>query len=269
MDDEVIGCGGLMLLHTDKRRVHCLYASNGAKSPWPLLPWQDRPPRNLTDLRKREAGEALSEIGIPRQNMTFLDLPDGGLGRVSAQLRENIANEINRLEPDFIFVPFRYDLHSDHVAAQRAVRYLARHGRIKSTVLEYFVYVRWALVSGGDIRQRIRQDRLTTIDVSSVAARKHKALTMYRSQTEMIFRWQDSPVLTADSVRQRCEQPEHFLLSSATEPLAACFSADRHTILLAHYAQRFGKRRKDQLVALCKGTRRSAAREAATPIDRE
>ncbi len=201
--------------------------------------------------------------------MIFLDLPDGGLRRVSAQLRETLANEIDRLEPEFILVPFRYDLHSDHVATQRAVRNLAGRGRIKGTVLEYFVYVRWALVPGGDIRQRIRQDRLTTIDISSVATRKHKALTMYRSQTETIFRWQDSPVLTAESVRQRCEQPERFLLSCATEPLAACFSADRHTILLAHYAQRLGKRRKDQLLALCGGKRRSADRETATPIDGE
>ena len=33
MDDEILGCGGLMLLHEDKRRIQCIYASDGSKSP--------------------------------------------------------------------------------------------------------------------------------------------------------------------------------------------------------------------------------------------
>jgi len=241
-----------MLLHGDKQKLHCIYASDGAKSPTPLLPWLGAPAADLTALRAREAAQALAEVGVPQQNMTLLDLPDGRLAWSKRELQRLLERDINRIRPDFIFVPFRYDLHSDHVAVHRAVRELWRADRIGGVVLEYFIYFRWRLIDGGDIRRRIAQGKLMQVDIASVAAAKRRALSRYRSQTEVLYPWQDMPILTPESVQQRCSQPEWFLVSDPAEPLAACFPAQRQRTVSAHYIERLGKRRKDQLVAFVK-----------------
>ena len=261
MDDEILGCGGLMLLHEDKRRLHCIYASDGKNSPTALLPWQNDPDGDLAQIRECESREALAEIGIPPENSTLLNLPDGGLFRVRGKLERRLENEIGRIEPDFILVPFRYDLHSDHVAVHRATRNLKRSGRIRGTILEYFIYIRWRLINGRDIRLRIPKGNLIQVDISSVSAAKHNALSRYHSQTNILYAWQETPILTEENVQQRCREPEHFLLAEPAEPLLSCFSSSKYWLLLAHYLERLGKRRKDQVVAFFKWALRPSARQ--------
>lgn len=252
MDDEILGCGGLMLLHRDKQRLHCIYASDGAKSPMPLLPWQGSPAPDLPQIRAREAAEVLADIGVPPDNYSMLGFTDGSLARSARKLRSRLEREINIIGPDFIFVPFRYDLHTDHVAVHRAIRYLKKRGRISATILEYIIYFRWRLIEGGDIRFRISKARLAEVDISSVSSLKRSALSKYRSQTSNFYPWQETPILTEESIRSRCREPERFLISDSAEPLLACFSKSKYWILVAHYVERLGKRRKDQAVALLK-----------------
>jgi len=250
MDDEILGCGGVMSLHTDKRLLYCMFVTDGAKSPLPLLPWQGRPDTKLPKIREREARHALGEIGLPENNLTFLGLSDNGLAWQHQDLMRRLEVEICRIRPTLILVPFRYDQHPDHVAVHRAVRELIRQGRIKAQVLEYFVYIRWRLIPGRDIRVMVSAQRLVQVDIASVSEQKRNALGEYRSQTSIMYPWQESPILTDESIRWRCSEPEYFLVSEPGEPLLACFTAKRYRILCAHYAERFGKRRKDQVIAL-------------------
>ena len=256
MDDEIIGCGGLMLLHEDKHRLHCIYASDGERSPNPLLPWQRHPDTaGLARIRERESRAALTEIGVPQENVVSLHLPDGGLLRARRELQALLELEVQRTAPDFILVPFRFDLHSDHVAVHRAIRNLERSGRIRGTVLEYFIYFRWRLLDEGDVRLKIPGSEIIAINITSVADRKLAALACYRSQTTIMYSWQQSPILTEKSIRQRCREPEYFMISSNEKPLLKCFSAGKYRLLLAHYIERFGKRKKDQIVATYKWVR--------------
>jgi len=261
MDDEVVGCGGLMLLHEDKRRLHCIYASDGKKSPTALLPWQNETDSDLAQIRKCESREALAEIGVSPENSTLLNLPDGGLSRARGELERRLENEISRIDPNFILVPFRYDLHSDHVAVHRTIRNLKRSGRIRGTVLEYFIYFRWRLIKGRDIRLRIPKGNLLHVDISSVSAAKRNALSRYRSQTSILYAWQETPILTEERVQQRCREPECFLVADPAEPLLSCFSSSKYWFLFAHYVERLGKRRKDQVLAFFKWALRPSARQ--------
>jgi hypothetical protein len=99
------------------------------------------------------------------------------------------------------------------------------------------------------------------VDISSVSAAKRKALSRYRSQTNMLYAWQETPILTEENVQQRCREPEHFLLADPAEPLLSCFSSRKYWFLLAHYLERLGKRRKDQVVAFFKWALRPSARK--------
>jgi LmbE family N-acetylglucosaminyl deacetylase len=250
MDDEVLGCGGVVHMHTDKNQVHCIYATDGANSPAPLLPWTGSVDAALAERRRHEAMDVMDGIGVPQENLTFLDFPDGKLTNSMRLFKARIANELSRIDPAIILIPFRYDLHSDHVAVHRGVRDAVLEEAGNRVLLEYFIYYRWRLIKSGDVRQMIPVSRLLKVDISTVADKKAAAIHLYSSQTEILSDWQEQPILTAHSIAERCAEPECFLYSDPREPLSAVFTGNRLRTVASHYMQRIGKRRKDQLFAL-------------------
>ena len=250
MDDEVLGCGGIMHMHTDKSQIHCLYATDGSRSPAPLLPWTGSIDPDIRGRRRHEALEVMDEVGIPRENAIFLDFPDGKLMKHALLFKARLAEQVARIDPAVILVPFRYDLHPDHVAVHRGVRDAVLEMAGSTILLEYFVYFRWRLIESGDIRQVIPASRLLNIDISAVAGKKSATIHLYTSQTSIVCDWQEQPILTARSISERCSEPECFLYSDPREPLSEIFAGNRLRVIAAHYIERIGKRRKDQLLAL-------------------
>ena len=250
MDDEILGCGGSMLMHEDKSQIHCVYATDGARSPAPLLPWTGSIDHDIKKLRRHEAYEVMNEVGIPQENLIFLDFPDGKLRHNISELKSRLKEEISRIEPAIVLVPFRYDLHPDHVAVTRCVREVLLNSPIDCVLLEYFVYFRWRLIASGDIRQMISESSLLTVDTSSVGEKKSSIIRLYRSQTEILSDWQEQPILTAHNISRRCREPESFVYSDPCQPLSSIFTSKRFRILTAHYVERIGKRPKDQILAL-------------------
>ena len=250
MDDETLGCGGTMLLHASKPDVHCLFATDGAASPAPLLPWLGRIDGGLAAARRREALAAAATIGVPAENLRFLDLPDGKLTARRQDLLRALAEAVAAIEPEFVFAPFRYDVHPDHVALNRAARDVLRALPAAPALLEYFVYHRLPLAPRGDVRQALEPRALLRIDTRSVADAKRAALGCYLTQTTIRYPWQDRVVLTDESLRRRCAEPELFVPTDPAAPLSAGFVSHSRQIRFAGLATRLGKRRKDQAAAL-------------------
>jgi LmbE family N-acetylglucosaminyl deacetylase len=249
MDDEMLGCGGTMLLHAYKTEIHCLFATDGAGSPAPLLPWLGRVDADLAAVRRREALAAAATIGIPPENLRFLDLPDGALSARRSDLVAALTEAVTTIQPRFVFAPFRYDVHPDHVALNRAARAALRTLPAAPALLEYFIYHRLRFAPGGDVRRAIDAGALVSIDTASVAAAKREALRCYLSQTTIRYPWQDRAILTEESLRQRCAEPELFLPADPAAPLSEGFASHALQIRLAGLATRFGKRPKDRAVA--------------------
>lgn len=261
MDDEVLGCGGVMHMHIDKTEIHCIYATDGALSPAPLLPWTGSIDPDIPERRRHEALEVMDAVGIPQENLVFLDFPDGKLIKYSLSFKAKLAEQLARIKPAIILIPFRYDLHLDHVAVHRGVRDVVLETADSAVLLEYFIYFRWRLIKSGDVRQLIPASRLLYVDTSAVAEKKATAIHRYTSQTDIISEWQEQPILTARSISERCNEPECFLYSNPHEPISAVFTGNRLRIIAAHYIERIGKRRKDQLLALLSWLFRSGRRQ--------
>jgi LmbE family N-acetylglucosaminyl deacetylase len=252
MDDETLGCGGTMYLHDDKAKIHCLFATDGAGSPAPLLPWQGQPDAGLAARRREEARAATGKLGIPASNLHFLDLPDGNLSSHRRRLETALADALEQLQPEFVFAPFRFDVHPDHVALNRAIRNVLLRLPSPPVLLEYFVYHRLRFVRGGDVLHAIAAERLVEVDTPPVAAAKRAALACYLTQTTVEYPWQERPILTEDSLRQRCAAPEVFLPTDPAAPLADGIGPDASRIRLATLAMRWGKRPKDRAVAFAR-----------------
>jgi LmbE family N-acetylglucosaminyl deacetylase len=254
MDDETLACGGTMLLHADRRCVHCLFATDGARSPAPPLPWLGKPDPHLPGARRREALAAATRIGIPHVNLRFLDLPDGRLASRKRNLVGSLREAIADIGPAFVLAPFRHDVHPDHIALNRAARTALRDFYPAPALLEYFVYHRLRGLPGGDVRRAIDEGALLCVDIGAVAAAKREALDCYRSQTTVRYAWQTRPILTPESLEARCSEPEWFLPSDPRAPVSAGLRAPAR-VRLACLAMRYGKPPKERVKALLRWAR--------------
>ena len=121
MDDEALACGGLIAKLPHKDGVHIIYATDGMKSPAPILPGRDKISPDLGKTRMQESIQAVKLLGVPEHNLHFLCLPEAQLKKHFSSLRNLLRNKIRTIAPRQIFIPFRYDRHPDHLAINHAI----------------------------------------------------------------------------------------------------------------------------------------------------
>jgi LmbE family N-acetylglucosaminyl deacetylase len=249
MDDEVLACGGLIAKLPQKDDVHIIYATDGMKSPAPIIPGRDKISPDLGKTRMRESIEAMKLLGIPERNLHFLCLPEAQVKKHLSSLRNLLREKIRAIKPKQIFVPFRYDRHPDHLAVNHAIVSDFRQGDTQPQVIEYFVYYRWRLMPKRDIRRYIRPQLLFKLEIRDVAQQKRQALNCFTSQTTMYYPWQTRPILTSTLLEEECSKPEYFLFSNDSLAGTAVFSNSVLWIRLAHRLEPFLQRWKYQIGA--------------------
>jgi LmbE family N-acetylglucosaminyl deacetylase len=256
MDDEVLACGGTVARIPGKARIHLVYATDGARAFSPVVPWLDATSSELSSVRRAEATKALGILGVSPDHLHFLDLPDGQLEHQEEALERALGELIRKLRPDQILIPFRYDRHPDHLAVNRAAHAAVQRVKSPAQLFEYFVYYRWRLLPGRDVRTYVRADAVFAVDIQPVAARKRDALDCFTSQTTPYYEWQDRPILSQSSLDEVCRHPEIFLRYDPALAGMTVFRGARAWIRFVHAFEPMAKRRKDQAMALIRRGRR-------------
>lgn len=187
-DDETIGCGGTIVR---KRRlgapVTIVFMTDGAASRPGVVQRAE-----LKAMRRVEAVEAASVLGVGQEDLVFLDYPDGELADWREEAAARISAVLSARPLGEIYVPYRRDVHRDHVATNEIVRdVLARQGEQSPTIFEYPVWFlrHWPLVGassavpwrGVRALRLLREFRMST-DISEVVDVKLEALSRHRSQ---------------------------------------------------------------------------------------
>jgi LmbE family N-acetylglucosaminyl deacetylase len=250
MDDEVLACGGTLAFLAQNNSIYLVYATDGRRSPMRLARRVPSPNPDLGAIRIQEALEAMSVLGIPEQNICFLGLPDGDLKKEIPQLIQELDGLIRSIKPDQILLPFRFDGHPDHLALNRASLQAASQQNSQPALYEYFVYHRYRLLPGGDIRKFIRQEMLFQVDIQQWSVRKKEALLRYRSQTMLFYDWQIRPILPSARVDEVSHQPEIFLKYDPGYPGSGVFHKWKTWIRLVHFSEPFLKQKKEQVLDL-------------------
>ena len=245
MDDEVLACGATIAQLPDHGRIHIAYATDGARSPVPTFAWSARASADLPAIRRAEAKSALSVLGIPERNAHYLNFPDAALQKSLPALTLALLNLLERVRPSCVFIPFRYDRHPDHLALHAAARQASTLFNPGVQLIEYFVYYRWRLLPGGDVRTLIAPEHLVIVDVRDKGHQKRCALECYASQTTRFFRWQDRPILPPERVAEVSCAPEWFLRTDPAHPAATVFDRMKPWIPVAHRLEPVLKKAKD------------------------
>ena len=193
-DDETLGCGAAILhKRTAGTPVRIVVATDGRGDAGS----RTRPPDELVNLRRAEAIEACSRLGVGLPDLHFLDFEDGHLAASSERLDACIRDIVRRMGPEEILVPALADRHPDHRALSQAVRRLIVAGEVKCAVYEYPIWYwqRYPWVSQPkniiDAACRFLSDpvcaclgpRPALVRTDGVLERKRAAIRAYRSQT--------------------------------------------------------------------------------------
>ncbi len=110
-DDDVIGCGGSILLHVKSgHQVHILYLTNGEHG------IGNSDPGKASSIREKEGRKAALQLGVTSKHLHYLKLEDG---KVSQQTGNNelLQTILNSIQPDTIYLPSFFESHPDHHAA--------------------------------------------------------------------------------------------------------------------------------------------------------
>jgi LmbE family N-acetylglucosaminyl deacetylase len=255
-DDETLGCGAAIAEVHDKTRLHFVYVSNSSCSP-------EAPPgvpgvtAELPRIREVEARAALASFGVPRENATFLNIPDGHLSERQAEVETGIQRLCDRLGVDTLLAPFRFDSHPDHLAVNRAATRLVSDGRVPAELIEYFVYYRLKLLPRRDVRLYIEPRFLYSVGSSASTASKRRILDIYASQCTNLYPWQTRPILSKETLDTVVSTPECFFKRSADADDQDIFTVPALFIRTVHGLEPRLKKIKDRLKALIAGSKRA------------
>jgi LmbE family N-acetylglucosaminyl deacetylase len=211
-DDESLGCGGLIaMLAGSEIPVHVVVVTDGTGSHRNSRAF---PAERLRMIRRQEAIDALSTLGVPEHSVTFLDLPDEKVPFQESvgfdKAVEAVRHLLERVNPETLIVPWRRDFHCDHVATWQIVSSARKRSRFEGRWLEYVI---WAS-EFGDVDDLPRQDevRIKTVDISEVLETKMRAINCHRSQTTDLIA--DDPTgfrLSAETLQRFLTSTEVYL----------------------------------------------------------
>lgn len=117
MDDEVLGCGGVMARHADEgAEVHVIVATRGIPELFPA---------ELVAQGRAELDEAHRVLGV--KGTRFLDFPAPRLDTVPRhELADAFGKAFRELQPSVLYLPHHGDIHADHGHVYHAALVAAR-----------------------------------------------------------------------------------------------------------------------------------------------
>jgi len=171
-DDEVLGCGGTIAKHTQQgAEVYLCIVTKGYTPDWS---------EEFLKKRPKEIKKAGALLGIKKTY--FLDFPTVKLDTIpQKQLNDSIAQVVDEVKPEVVYIPHRGDINKDHrlvfEAAMVAVR--PKPGSTVTRVLSYETLseTEWGVLSGDNAFIPN-----VYIDISETLEIKLKAMSAYQSE---------------------------------------------------------------------------------------
>lgn len=168
-DDEVLGCGGMMTHLLQKRRkVSVIFLTHGEH----LTKAIDA--ETLANERRNLTDRAMLTLGLPVDNVSFLNFGDGKVNAESPEVAR-LIKILDRIEPSAIFVPHHFEGWNDHVQANIIIHSYTTGKPIK--VYEYCVWfwytmpfskifnIRWKDARIFKMSREIRKTKLDAIHI--------------------------------------------------------------------------------------------------------
>lgn len=135
-DDEALGCGGLIArMCAANNPPHVAILTGGGGS---LRGRAETAEADVIKARRRLTLDSARQLGLPKENIHFLDFEDGSIGSRPKTEIDRLGELIDVIKPDNILVPHSGEGWPDHLAAREIGIEIAPPS---TTVWEYCVWM--------------------------------------------------------------------------------------------------------------------------------
>ncbi len=209
-DDETLGCGGLLAAASDlglRRRV--AYLTDGSASHAGAPDW---PPTRLAAQRRREALNALAILGVPADDVLFLNWPDAkpyAPGDVAYDLSlQTLTAWTQSFRPRSVWAPMEGEAHCDHQAALGLAHALADRLSQPCVVMEFIVWG-WSDI---EIAARHGAARIWALDCASHVGRRRRALAQHATQMGQVISGAKASFVIPSELAALTDRPTELFL---------------------------------------------------------
>ena len=205
-DDETLGCGGFLAKRIDEGyAVFVVVLTKGEKLFSRMLDiFEDPSPSEVCEMRRSETRRATEIMGLPRENLLFLDFEDAMLEIQGEAAVKAVIEILQQKKPCEVMCTSEHEAHADHVAAYRIVRRACEKVGDGIAIRKYITL----LAEGVSISQL--PGRIETVDVRKYLPAKRKAVAQFRSHLEIQSARQSRPL--AVSFEEFLTPEEQFVL---------------------------------------------------------
>jgi len=130
-DDESLAAGGFIYDSIQKgAEVKIVLVTDGNK-------------HHIKDRRNQEFEKATNILGVKKENLIYLNYPDGHLqDENQSDLLTKFQEIIDQYQPNIILYPSRHDIHPDHATTGKIVEQVLKKENSQLTAYAYLVHCR-------------------------------------------------------------------------------------------------------------------------------
>ncbi|MFW6145714.1 MAG: PIG-L deacetylase family protein [Planctomycetota bacterium] len=189
-DDETLGCGGVFAGRAAEGCDVAVLVVTDGRHLFRLSRWKietDPTPDETAAMRKDETRRAVDVLGGRSETIRFLDVEDGTLSRHAEAVSETMAEIIDEVEPDEIYVTSEHEEHTDHVAACAVVRAAMAKTHSGATLHRYVIALADG-VSPGSV-----DEPTVAVDIAAHMETKRRAVRRFASHLTIVAQGQTEP----------------------------------------------------------------------------
>lgn len=213
-DDETWGCGGTIAKRiSEGYEVSIVVMTDGRYAFLTMLGIDSDPtPEELKEIRKEEVKRATGILGVPEENLIFLNFVDGTLENNTEKAEEKVTEILSKNHPVEVYSPCKKDAHPDHRAAYRIVRNSIRKLGISAVTYQYSIGQKYSRIGPIiDALLNLLKHNMVRVDISKFLSLKETAAKEFKSELATISSKQQNPI--ADDVKKFLKRKETFYIS--------------------------------------------------------
>jgi len=209
-DDETIGCGGTIAKKLSEGfNVIIVVMTDGRNLFRDILKIdRDPSPDEIQKIRRDELLKAVGILGVPANNVIFLDFEDGALEKYETEVKKRVTEILKKYFPVEVYFPFKRELHPDHVVANRIIRKHIKKLGLNTPMYQYCTFHKYGHI--GPLFEKLiglLKGNTIKVDISEFIELKEKALKEFKSQFSIISDKQQHPL---DGIEKYLKKYETF-----------------------------------------------------------
>lgn len=189
-DDETFGTGGTIVKKiSEGYEVVIVIMTDGRYSFSVRLGIDSNPtPEELKHIRKGEVKRAAKILGVPEENLLFLDFVDGSLEKNEREAHKRVFEILKQKPPPVeVYYPYEKDCHLDHRVTNRIVKNVIKELGIQTLEYRYSILRIHARIGPLiDTFLNFFKRNMIYVDVSRFLHLKKAAINEFKSEISTI-----------------------------------------------------------------------------------